>query len=953
MNQTKPKTKFQNNTKIPGRRIFLGITAVFMSSALLSHGQNPSLSLTPEVTQARLNAASELLVTETKSLTNNTVKLTSLSLSSHVRQTILENGLTILTKEVPTAPVVSVQVWYRVGFLDETPEQKQVAHLLEHMLFRGTKKRPIQFGQLFTALDSDFDAFIGQEYTHYIHTIAPHKLKALLILEADRMQNTLIKADDLAQEKQILLTELQGRENDPYYRLYCALLKAQFPHLLYSQRVTKADLDKITVEQVHKFYRQYYRPNNASLVIVGNFQTEELLQDIKAIFGGMTQQEEITRTQKVKPKRLPISRYSTSRLPIVRRGAAGLPAMAFMYPLPERNHPDIPALMVMDYILNYGASSYLSRALGGSGIANSAIAQPTLLSEEGWYFIGVTANLKRDLNRVQGLVEQVIKHLQTQGVSPQQLDRAKAQIRGNTVLRHRTVANQAHRIGYDLTVSGNYRYTDGLLEAVNRVSTKDVQRVAQKYLSSQKRTIGRLEPTQPKKIASDIQTIHGNVSEDFSPTEPFATAEIAKYLPPFPAENRQQRAIPVPQKFILPNGLQVLLFPDSTTPSVSLRAYVRAGQEFEPPDKAGLAALTVTNLFSGPFWLVQELENRGGLGITFQCHAEGVNIYGVSLADDLPLLLEALADRLQYASFPTQPLEISRQNYLKFVQVAAEEPANIARQTLVEAFYPADHPLSQVPNEVTLKAISREDIVKFYQQHYRPDNIVFALVGDFNVSQVRAYMETIFGNWQASGKPPISPRWSEASIPKKMMRLHKSLSRQTQSLTLMGYPIPELAPKRFYAAKVLNEILGGNSITSRLGNELRYHRGLTYTINSRLDTGIHSSLFYIFMETTPKNSTAAISSTLAVLRQLNKEGVSNAEVEIAKQRLISQYRLALAAPDDLTSIILFNHIYGYSPQEISLVLEQIQAVTTQQVNQVAKELLKPDRMAIITVDGGS
>ena len=233
MNRTKLKTSFKNNTKIHRRRIALSITAIFMSSAVLSCVQNTTLALTPEVTQQKLDAADELLLAEAEDLTNaDTVKLISPSLSDRVSKTVLENGLTVLTKEVHTAPVVSVQVWYRVGFLDEAPEQKEVAHLLEHMLFRGTQERPIQFGQLFTALGSEFGAFIGQEYTHYIHTIATHKLKALLTLEADRMQNTLIKADDLAQEKQILLTELQGRENNPYYRLYCALLRAKSSALI-------------------------------------------------------------------------------------------------------------------------------------------------------------------------------------------------------------------------------------------------------------------------------------------------------------------------------------------------------------------------------------------------------------------------------------------------------------------------------------------------------------------------------------------------------------------------------------------------------------------------------------------------------------------------------------------------------------------------------------------------
>ena len=666
----------------------------------------------------------------------------------------------------------------------------------------------------------------------------------------------------------------------------------------------------------------------------------------------MTHREEITSTQEIEPKRAPASLSSTSRLPVVLDEVVGLPAVAFIYPLPERNHPDIPALVIMDYILDYGVSSYLSGALVGSGLANDASTKLTLLSEEGWYLIGATTNLTQNLNRMEWVVEQVIMHLQTKGVSRQQLNRAKAQIRGNAILGHRTVANQAYRIGYDRTVLGDYGYIDRFLATVNRVSAEDVQRVAQKYLSSQRRTVGRLEPTQTTEPVSKIQTTDWNLVEDFSPTEPFSTSEVVKYLPPFPATNSQQPTIPVPQQFILPNGLQVLLLPDSSTPSVSLRGYLRAGHELDPPDKLGLAALTAINLLSGSLWLPQELESRGGTGINVECDAEGVNIYGVTLAADLPLLLEALADILQYASFPIESLEISRQNYLTAVQAAAEEPASVARQTLFEAIYPENHPLRQVPSEVTLKAISREDVVEFYQRHYRPDTTVLALVGDFNISRVRTQLEAIFGNWRASGKPSVA-KWSDPLIPQRVVHLLKPLSAQTQSLTLMGYPVLEWTPERFYAAKVLNEILGGNSLSSRLGNELRHNQGLTYYIGSHLESGLHSSLFYILMETAPENSTAAISSTLAVLRQVQEEGVNDAEVEIAKQRLISKYQLALADPDNLASIILSNHLYRYHPEEMHLQLEHLQAVTRQQVNQVAKELLHPDQIAIITVGGGN
>src|SRR5579883_824309 len=212
---------------------------------------------------------------------------THLLLREDVHKTVLENGLTVLTKEVHTSPVVTVQVWYKVGSRNEEPGVNGIAHQLEHMMFRGTKKRPIQFGQLFSVLGSDSNAFTSYDQTAYYNTVEPDKLKALLVLEADRMQNAVIDADKLAHEKRVVISELQGYENSPNYRLNRAVMRAAFPNHPYGLPVggTKADVEKFQVEQVRKYYRNFYSPDNAVLVIVGDFQTTSTLKVVQEKFG--------------------------------------------------------------------------------------------------------------------------------------------------------------------------------------------------------------------------------------------------------------------------------------------------------------------------------------------------------------------------------------------------------------------------------------------------------------------------------------------------------------------------------------------------------------------------------------------------------------------------------------------------------------------------------------------
>jgi zinc protease len=209
------------------------------------------------------------------------------TLTQGVQKTMLANGLTVLTKEVNTAPVVSVQVWYRIGSRNEAPGVNGIAHQLEHLMFKGTQSRPIQFGRFFSALGSDSNAFTSYDMTAYFGTVQQSKLNALLVLEADRMRNSTIDEAQLTSEKNVVISELQGYENSPNYRLSRAVMRAVFPEHPYGLTVggTKADVEKFTVDRVRYYYDTYYRPDNATLVIVGNFRTAEVLKQVEESFG--------------------------------------------------------------------------------------------------------------------------------------------------------------------------------------------------------------------------------------------------------------------------------------------------------------------------------------------------------------------------------------------------------------------------------------------------------------------------------------------------------------------------------------------------------------------------------------------------------------------------------------------------------------------------------------------
>jgi len=207
--------------------------------------------------------------------------------SAGVRQTVLGNGLTVLTKEVHGAPVVSVQVFYRIGSRNEAPGVNGIAHQLEHMLFKGTASRPVQFGRLLGALGADFNAFTAYDQTAYHETVEREKAGAALALEADRMVNAVIDPERLAGERRVVLSEIEGDENDPQYRLSRAVQAAAFPGSPYGLTVggTRRDIEGFTADRVRAYYRKYYAPEYATLVIVGDFQTDAMLAQVRQLFG--------------------------------------------------------------------------------------------------------------------------------------------------------------------------------------------------------------------------------------------------------------------------------------------------------------------------------------------------------------------------------------------------------------------------------------------------------------------------------------------------------------------------------------------------------------------------------------------------------------------------------------------------------------------------------------------
>jgi zinc protease len=870
------------------------------------------------------------------------------TLTRGVQKIVLDNGLTVLTKEIHTAPVVSVQVWYRVGSRNESPGLNGISHQLEHLLFKGTQSRPIQFGRLFSALGSASNAFTSYDMTAYFGTVSSDKLDALLVLEADRMRHALINDEQLETEKRVVISELQGYDNSPEYRLAEAVMRHAFPGRAYGLPIggTKVDVEGFTVEQVRDYYGNYYSPDNAVLAVAGDFDPDQLQQTIQKIFGAIQPSSSRVQTS------FAYSPEERDRLqsPIHLQQPGSASLIEAVYPIPNIQHPDVPVLDVMDAVLSVGRNSRFFQTMVEPGLASQVSSYSAALIEPGWYNVSVALIPGQTLKAVDQALLQTIDEILQTPISDEELERAKQQLMTHFIMSNRDVDSQASQLAYSELIAGDYRHSDRYLTHIQQVSTADVQRVAQTYLNAAQRTVGYFEPTE-----LDEEAEMGNISaqqtiENFTPSEPVDPAEVAQYLPPLNlAKSSTTRALPT--TLTLANGLQVLLLSDHSSPTVTLSGNIQAGNGLDLLTKPGVASLTAETILGGTatdsaLALAKKLEDRG-VSLDFSSFREGVEIEGHALAADLTLLLKTLAEVLQQAAFPDSELELSRKQMLSSLHMELDDPARLARRTLQQKIYPPEHPFYVFPTLETVQSITRDDVLAFYHQHYRPEQTVLALVGDFDLAQVQTQIQDYFGNWQTAIAEAIL-KVPQVELPTQTHQVQVPLPGKSQAVTYMGYPAIERRDPRYHAVIVLNQILGGDTLSSRLGTEIRDRQGLTYGIYSYFAAGQQAGPFLIEMQTAPEDTEQAINSTLVLLQHLRQNGVSEAEFSAAKRSLINSYPVELANPDVIVHRMLINAVDGFGAEEIHEFPHKIDAVTMAQMNQAIQDLIQPDHLLIVT-----
>ena len=412
-----------------------------------------------------------------------------------VFETTLENGLKVLLLEEPKAPVVTVQVWYRVGSRNEVPGKTGLSHLLEHMMFKGTPKYgPKQFSRIVQRNGGQDNAFTSFDYTGYFENFAKDRVELALELEADRMVNLLLDPKEVEAERNVVLEERRRNvEDDPVSALGEEVLAAAFKVHPYGQPIIgfASDIENLTREDLLGYYRTYYAPNNAVLVVVGDFKREELLPRIKAHFEKIPRGPDPPKVRAKEPEQQGERRVFLKK-------EAELPFVYMAYHVPNLTHFDSYALDVLEVILSGGRSARLYRSLvyekqlalfaGGSYLR--VAADPHLF----YFYASVMPG--RAAEEVEGALSEEIEKLKREPVSDQELQKAKNQLEAAFLFGQDSVFSLANELArYEIAAS--WKLWGEYLAGIRSVTKEDLMRVARTYLHEDNRTVGILVPLPP------------------------------------------------------------------------------------------------------------------------------------------------------------------------------------------------------------------------------------------------------------------------------------------------------------------------------------------------------------------------------------------------------------------------------------------------------------------------
>ncbi len=852
-----------------------------------------------------------------------------------VLKATLKNGLRVVIVENKLAPVVTTEVNYLVGSNEAPAGFPGMAHAQEHMMFRGSPGLSAdQLADITAAMGGDFDADTQQTVTQYFFTAPADELDLALHIEALRMSGVLDSDELWGEERGAIEQEVAQDLSNPQYVFYTKLLEAMFKGTPYAHDAlgTRPSFDKTTGAMLRRFYDTWYAPNNAVLVIVGNVDPQATLKEVETLFGAIPARKVPARPAVELEPVVPATLNLTTDLPY------GLAVVCFR--LPGSDSPDYAAAQVMSDVLS--SQRWDLYGLVPQGKAMYAGFQFSALPKAGLGFAIAVFPKGADAAGLVKAVKGILASAVQKGLPADLVEAAKRQELTGAELEKNSVSGLAQAWSQAVAVEGR-RSPDDDVSAMEKVTPAEVDRVAKQVLDQDHAIVAVLTP-QPSGKPLASKGFGGK--ESFAPKNPKAVT-----LPPWADQALARLAVPAsvvnPVVTKLPNGLTLIVQPESISDTVSLFGQVRNQPDLETPKGQEGADQVLDQLFSFGTTSLDRLAFQKALDDIGAQESAGTGFSVAALADHFDRAVELLADNELHPALPEPAFKIMQAQTARSVAGLLQSPFYLSGRALDAALYPADDPSLREATPATVSGLTLADVKAYYAKVFRPDLTTIVVMGKVTPEEAKAAVVKYFGGWKAEGPKPdtVLPavpanRPSATVVPDS--------SRVQDSVTLAETLGLERSNPDYYALQLGNHVLGGAFYATRFYRDLREKGGLVYYVSSNFDVGQKRSLYVVRYGCDPPNVSKAQAIVVRDLKSMCTEPVTPAELQKAKALVLREIPLSESSVGSIARGLIERSTHDLPLDEPTLAAHRYLALTAPQVQAAYAKWVRPDDLVRVT-----
>jgi zinc protease len=859
---------------------------------------------------------------------------------------IEDNGLRILLFPDQSKPTVTVNVTYLVGSRHEAYGETGMAHLLEHLVFKGTPDHP-DIPKELNEHGARFNGTTWYDRTNYFETVpsSDENLRWALEMESDRMVNSYISGDDLKSEMTVVRNEFEMGENSPSRVLMERVLSTSYLWHNYGKSTigARADIENVPIKRLQGFYKKYYQPDNAYLIVAGKFEPAKTLGMIMETFGKLEA-----------PDRELIPTYTREPIQDGERYAdlarvGDIQVVSSAYHIPPGSHQDYPSVNVLVELLTSEPSGRLYKALVESGKASSQWGWAAELAEPGFAYFNADVLKDNDLEAAKMAMLTTLDDVKNNPPSAEEVDRAKAKL----LKDFDQAMRESSRVGTlisEYIAQGDWRLVFISRDRLEQVSVEDVAAVAGKYFLPSNRTVGRFIPTENPERAEipDVPNISAMV-------DGYKGRELASEGEAFEATygNIDART----KTGEINNSLEyAFLEKETRADAVRARMSLRFGNEKSLANKQTAASFAGMMLDKGTTSMTrQELEDKLvelKASVRIGGSAEGAYAIIETEREQLPAVLDLVSEMFQEPSFPAAEFETLKQEQLASLEANRSEPQSIAmtelgRRTSNYEMSDPRYTMNFDEEVAAIKALKLEDVKAFYKDFYGATDATVAVVGDFDEATVSKALDSNFAKWESPSK---YQRLEEDFYQTKKDNVEFETPDKANAWFLAAQTMPLSTSDDDYAAVMLgNYMLGGGALKSRLADRIRQKDGLSYGVGSffNADDMDETATLGGYAFFAPENVEAVEKAFFEEIEKALKDGFTDEELVAAKSGW-RQKQEVTRAQDAALAGELNNNLYLDRTMEWDAGLEaKVMALSLEEINTAMRKHLDPEKMVVI------